>query len=567
MIEKLQNLRIGELLLDQGLITSAQLEEALEKQVESNKKLGEILIDSGSVSEKALLEILSTQLDLPIIELEDYDYDEAIARHLPESYARRFNAILLRDDEIEALVGLLDPVDMLAVDEISRVLDKELRLALVKRAPLQAALDLLYRRTEDISEFAEQLGQELSAGEETDLSTLTAEHERDAPVVHLLRSIFEDAVQVRASDIHIEPDENLVRIRLRIDGVLHEQRLENAHITAALSQRLKLMSGLNIAEKRLPQDGRFRAKIRGQIIDVRLSTMPIQYGESVVMRLLNQSTGLLSLRTCGMPSDMIPSFRELIHKPNGLVLITGPTGSGKTTTLYAALSELNTTGVKIITIEDPVEYRLSGLNQIQVAPKIGLDFARVLRSALRQDPDIMLVGEMRDQETAEIAIRSALTGHLVLSTLHTNDAASAATRLLDMGVEGYLVAATLRGIVAQRLVRIICEGCKEKMSLSENDKAWLHALYPDEKIDPTYYAGLGCLRCNRSGYKGRIGVFELLKLNEIALEALRRQDKAAFAFAIQGSAPHKKLLENALILAKSGITTLSEVRRTVGDSS
>jgi MSHA biogenesis protein MshE len=560
-----KKLRIGELLVSQQIITEAQLEQALERQIESGKKLGEVLLGEGYVTEQALAKVLAEQLDVSIIDLDDYDYDVAVAQKLPESYARRFRMILLSESEQRVLLGMVDPLDMLAMDEVARLFSKDVDVAIVYAKALQKALDLLYRRTDDISGFAEELGEELATtAEETDLAALAKEEVSDAPVIRLLQSIFEDAVQISATDIHIEPDENLVHIRLRVDGILQEQKLQNVRIAAAVSQRLKLMSGLNIAEKRLPQDGRFRIKVRGQLIDVRLSTMPIQHGESIVMRLLNQSMGLLRLEAVGMPEDMRARFRHLIHRPNGLILVTGPTGSGKTTTLYAALAELNTEAVKIITIEDPVEYRISGLNQVQVKPKIGLGFAEVLRSCLRQDPDIMLVGEMRDHETAEIAIRSALTGHLVLSTLHTNDAASAATRLIDMGVAGYLVASTLRGILAQRLVRVVCESCKEVVPISEVDAAWLSAAYADQYASAQFYRGRGCIRCNETGYQGRQGIFELLEFDEPALDALRRNDDAGFVSVVAKTHRGQTLLDSALALAIEGKTSLSEVQRVAG---
>ncbi|MDF1654127.1 MAG: GspE/PulE family protein [Coxiellaceae bacterium] len=558
-----QKLRLGDLLIQKGAITQKQLEEALSAQIESNKKLGEVLLQKNYVDEVTLDNILAEQLNLPMIELGDFDMDEEVSRRLPETYARRFNAILLSEEDDSALVGMIDPLDIIATDEISRLLEKEVKVAIVRRDPLQTSLDLLYRRTDDISGFAQKLDEELKSTDDVDLAQLEA-GASDAPVIKLLRSIFEDAVQINASDIHIEPDEEEVHIRLRVDGVLQEQTLENTRITGALTQRIKLIAGLNIAEKRLPQDGRFNMKVNGKSIDVRLSTLPIQDGESIVMRLLNQSDGILNLDKAGMDKRILPHFRELIHKPNGLVLVTGPTGSGKTTTLYAALTELNQNTTKIITIEDPVEYRLHGINQVQVKPKIGLEFADVLRTCLRQDPDIILVGEMRDQETAEIAIRAALTGHLVLSTLHTNDAASAATRLLDMGVKGYLVASTIRGVLAQRLTRIICDSCKVDYTPTEQEQTWLEATLGDEYANVQYKVGEGCMRCNQTGYRGRTGIYELLVFNHEMLDALRRDDASGFVQLIDKYHKNASLLYNAMQLAKAGETTITEVQRVAG---
>ena len=558
-----QRIRLGDLLVQKGVITDKQLDEALNAQMESNKKLGEVLLQKKYIDENALDNILSEQLKVPIIELGDYDLDEAVSRRLPETYARRFNSILLNEDDDSALIGMIDPLDIIATDEISRLLEKEVKVAIVRRHSLQTSLDLLYRRTEDISGFAEKLDAELKSTEDVDFEAMDADAS-DAPVIKLLRSIFEDAVQVDASDIHIEPDEKVVHIRLRVDGVLQEQTLENTRITGALTQRIKLIAGLNIAEKRLPQDGRFNMKVKGKSIDVRLSTLPIQDGESIVMRLLNQSDGILNLEKVGMDAEILKKFRQLIHKPNGLVLVTGPTGSGKTTTLYAALNELNQDTTKIITIEDPVEYRLHGINQVQIKPKIGLEFADVLRTCLRQDPDIILVGEMRDQETAEIAIRAALTGHLVLSTLHTNDAASAATRLLDMGVKGYLVASTIRGVMAQRLSRIICDSCKIDYQLSDFEKTWLEAEFGQEYNGVQFKVGEGCMRCNQTGYRGRKGIYELLIFNPEMLDALRRDDASGFVQLIEQYHKDASLLHNAMKLAKAGETTLAEVQRVAG---
>lgn len=360
---------------------------------------------------------------------------------------------------------MADPLDIFAYDELVRVLKQPIKQAVVRESELLNTLDLVYRRTDEIASLAEELEDELG-DDAFDLADLSAESESaDAPVVKLLQTLFEDAVQARSSDIHIEPDESVVRIRQRVDGgVLQEQVMKEKRVNAALVLRLKLMAGLNISEKRLPQDGRFNVRVKGRSIDVRVSTMPVQYGESVVMRLLDQSQGMLDLQGTGMPPHLLERFRKLIKKPpHGMILVTGPpTGSGKTTTLYGALTELNKPEVKIITAEDPVEYRLPRITQVQVNPKIGLEFANVLRASLRQDPDIILVGEMRDHETVEIGLRAAMTGHLVLSTLHTNDSISSAMRLIDMGgAEPFLVASSLLGVVAQRLVRRVCDNCKE----------------------------------------------------------------------------------------------------------
>ena len=425
--------------------------------------------------------------------------------------------------------------------------------------------DRVYRRTEEISALAEELGQELSSGSEDLSSLLQAEQMTDAPVAKLLQSIFEDAVQVGASDIHIEPDKNEIRVRQRVDGVLQEQVMKEIQIAPAVVVRLKLMAGLNISEKRMPQDGRFNMTVNGREIDVRLSTMPVQYGESVVMRLLDQSRGALDIEQLGMPPELLKRFRKNFHLPNGMILVTGPTGSGKTTSLYAALQELNQAEAKIITVEDPVEYRLSRINQVQVNPQIGLNFAQVLRSALRQDPDIIMVGEMRDAETVEIGVSAAMTGHLVLSTLHTNDTVSTATRLLDMGVEGYLLATTLRSIIAQRLVRKICVHCAHEHKPDAFEKAWLREKLFVDTEHYQYKIGKGCVHCGFTGYHGRMGVYELLEMNAELAEALRRDDTQEFVEAAARTPGYQPLINVAHEYARQGLTSIDEVLKLAGE--
>jgi len=412
----LKKIRIGDLLVQSGIITQTQLEQALASQKETGRKLGKALVELGFVREPELLEFLSRQLQIPLLNLRQYKIDPEAVKLLPEAQARRFRAMVLSRSGHEAIVGMADPTDIVAYDEIGRILRMPVQAALVRESDLLHMIDQLYRRTEEITHLAGQIGEEL-AQNDFDLASLAGSVDvADAPVVKLLQSLFQDAVQVRASDIHIEPDEGLLRIRQRVDGVLQEHVIQEKRAAAALVSRLKLMSGLNISERRVPQDGRFSIRLRERNIDVRLSTMPVQHGESVVMRLLDRSAGMLNLEQLGMPADMLRRYRRNIRLPHGMVLVTGPTGSGKTTTLYAALSELNSPEKKIITAEDPVEYTLPRINQVQVHTQIGLTFASVLRAALRQDPDIVLVGEMRDRETAEIALRASLTGHLVLST-------------------------------------------------------------------------------------------------------------------------------------------------------
>jgi len=559
-----KKIRLGDLLVEKGLITEDQLQHALGEQKKLGRKLGGTLVELGMIDENSLLNLLASQLNIPLIDINNYNYSNEVAKLLPESIARRYRALVLEDRERDYLVAMADPTDIYALDEIQSKLKKPVSQAIVRESALLENFDLVYRRTEEISALASELGQDLT-DTATDLSELLQTEMTDAPVAKLLQSIFEDAVQVGASDIHIEPDQHVIRVRQRIDGVLYEQVMQETQIAPAVVVRLKLMCGLNISEKRLPQDGRFHVLVNNRDIDVRLSTMPVQYGESVVMRLLDQTKGALDLEQLGMPPELLHRFRKNFHLPNGMILVTGPTGSGKTTTLYAALSELNVRESKIVTVEDPVEYRLERINQVQVNPRIGLTFASVLRSALRQDPDIIMVGEMRDAETVEIGVSAAMTGHLVLSTLHTNDTISTATRLMDMGVEGYLLASTLRTIIAQRLVRKVCPSCSEVYTPTEFETGWLR---DDLLIDINQYQyqkGRGCKQCGETGYQGRMGVYELLDMNAELAEKLRHDDSQGFVEAAERAPGYQPLVMVAHIHAANGLTTIEEMLRLAGE--
>ena len=423
-------------------------------------------------------------------------------------------------------------------------------------------VDRVYHRGEQITGLAKELTAELGDVpiEFGDLLGMNPGAE-DAPVVKLLQTVFEEAMRLRASDIHFEPQEKALRIRFRIDGVLHIQTEADAKISSAVALRLKLMSGLDISEKRLPQDGRFNIKVRANPVDVRISTLPTQFGESVVMRLLNQNTGLLELDRIGMPERVLERFRHALKRPSGMVLVTGPTGSGKTTTLYAALNELNSPEKKVITVEDPVEYRLSGLNQVQVHEKIDLSFSRVLRTVLRQDPDIVLIGEMRDQETAEIGMRAAMTGHLVLSTLHTNDAVSTPIRLLDMGVPRYMVALSVHMVVAQRLVRVICGNCRETYTLTPSEHEWLRYELGDQVDSHAFHHGRGCTHCANTGYQGRTGVYEFLEMSDRVVEAINHEDPGEFMRVARQQMAGETLRRDAVRLVLAGQTTVAEAMR------
>lgn len=560
-----KKVRLGDLLIEHNLITQAQLEEALAKQKSSGQKLGRTLISDGYVTEDQILEALSQQLKIPFVDLLHYKFNPETIKLIPEIQARRFRAVALSSDDKGIMVGMSDPTNIFAYDELSRILQKPIRLAVVRESDLLKTIDTVYRKTEQISDFAEQLNEELTESD-VDLGALLADADvADAPVVKLLSSLFEDAIQIKASDIHIEPDEKVIRIRQRVDGVLQEHIMDEIRIAPALVLRLKLMAGLDISEKRLPQDGRFSLKVKEHNIDVRLSTMPVQYGESVVMRLLDQTGGALSLDTIGMPKVLLSRFQTLIQRPHGMILVTGPTGSGKTTTLYAALQSLNVPEKKIITVEDPVEYKLPRINQVQVNTDIELNFSTVLRSALRQDPDIILIGEMRDEETAEIALRAAMTGHLVLSTLHTNDAVSTVNRLLDMNIKSYLLASALHAILAQRLVRRVCNSCSQADELSEQQKAWLNTVVDEKKFNVSFKKGIGCAHCNYTGYGGRIGVYELLELDKSLSQLLGQGDTSEFVKEAAYSKYYRPLNMVALQYAVEGVTTMDEVIRISAD--
>jgi MSHA biogenesis protein MshE len=554
-------IRLGDLLVQEEIIDIEQLKLALTAQKESGRKLGFMLIELGFVTEKQFLSFLSRHLNVPLVDISQYEVSLASVNMLPEVQARRHRALVLEDKGDKLVVAMSDPGDLAAVDVLSGYLPKPLDIVIVSDSQLIEAYDNYYRRTEEIASFAQELAEENQDEGEFDFDT-GENGEQDTAVARLLQSIFEDAIQAKASDVHIEPDETLLRIRMRVDGILQENIIKEKNIASALVLRLKLMSGLDISEKRLPQDGRTSIRIKGHTIDVRVSTMPIQAGESVVMRLLDQSAGLLTLDQTGMPNELLTRFRRLLHRPHGMILVTGPTGSGKTTTLYGALSELNKAGSKIITVEDPVEYRLPRVNQVQTNNKIGLSFSSILRTTLRQDPDIIMVGEMRDQETAEIGLRGALTGHLVLSTLHTNSAISSAVRLLDMGAPGYLVASSLRAIVAQRLVRKICDKCGEDYRLNAEELLWLNSLDNNLKAI-NFKRGKGCQNCNKTGYKGRVGVFELLEMTESMMNALKVNDTITFAQSAQQSPGFIPLAKIALMYAKMGITTVDEVLKLI----
>ncbi len=550
---------VGELLVSEGLISTQTLISALSTGANSGKRLGRVLVQSGAISEEALAKVLSKQLGFPFVDLGKQEFRPELVKLLPEAAARRYRALVLENQGSGLLVGVADPNDVVALDAIERMVGKMVSPAVCAEDQLLAALDRLYRRTDEITGHARALEKDI--GESAERLAVPANIKEEAPVVKLLQSLLEDAAQVRASDIHIEPQEHTLQIRFRIDGVLQPQAEADLRIVGALTQRLKLMAELDIAERRLPLDGRFRVKARDQEIDVRMSTLPGQHGESIVLRLLNQSSAVRGLDSIGMPAEMVDRMRAILDGGSGMVLVTGPTGAGKTTTLYAALSGIDLVTQKVVTVEDPVEYRLPGIVQVQVNDKIDLTFARVLRATLRQDPDVVLVGEMRDAETVEIGLRAALTGHMVLSTLHTRDAPSAIFRLLDMGAPPYMVATCLRAVVAQRLCRLNCKSCSRIFPTSIQERAWLTQIGGAEAAGMAVQRGPGCAHCGGTGYRERTGLYEMFVMDETLTHAMMDGAGARFMAAARASMAGRTLADHAFALVREGRTSVPEAMR------
>jgi len=564
-----QRLRLGDMLVAQKVISAVQLQAALEEQRRSGRKLGQILIEDRIADESTIADALAQQMKVPYVDLTLDKVSPRIARLLTETQARKFRALPV--DEVRGVVrvGMADPTDLSAFDEIQRILARDIDLVVVTDTRLAAVIDRLYGSSEETLGFAKEL--ELSIGDQpVDLAVMPVQGGADdAPVVKLLQSLFDDAVRARASDIHVEPQEKRLAIRFRVDGALQMHTEAELRIAPAVVQRLKLIAGLDIAERRLPQDGRFVAKVRNQNIDMRISSMPTQYGEAVALRVLPQHVDLLSLDKIGMPQGVLEKMREFIDEPHGMLLVTGPTGSGKTTTLYSVLAQMNSPDTKIITVEDPVEYRLPGISQVQVHEKIGLTFGTVLRSTLRHDPDIVLVGEMRDRDTVETGLRAAMTGHMVLSTLHTNDSVSTPIRLGDMGAPSYLIATSLKLVVAQRLVRLTCPHCAQPRKATAQEHAFLHAVIGDAAdvalaADTPLRVGVGCNHCNHTGQSGRHGVYELLDMTPRVVRALLAQDTHAYMEAARREIGQLSLAHHGCDLVLRGMTTVREVMRTIG---
>ncbi len=555
---------LGEILQDTCGLRETHLQRALEVQEQKGGRLGEILIRRKVITEADLLSALGVQWDLPVsMTLPFENLDTAFTNSTPIGFLKKFKLVPVFTHEATT-IAVNDPLQFQALDDLRRLLDLE--DAPVVLAPVSAILSIINAAYDVSGDSAERVIEDMQEGEagrilsEIEETTDLLEDTSDAPVVKLVNLMLSQAVKARASDIHIEHSQHKLRIRHRVDGILYDMLSPPKHIQSALISRIKIMAKMNIAEKRLPQDGRIKIRIADKNIDIRVSTIPVAFGERVVLRLLDKTNVLLKVTDLGMPETDQAAFEQLISSPHGIILVTGPTGSGKTTTLYAALSTINKTDINIITIEDPIEYQIDGIGQIQTNSKIDLTFAKGLRSIVRQDPDVILVGEVRDLETAEIAIQSALTGHLVFSTLHTNDSAGAVTRLIDMGIEPFLVTSSVTAILAQRLVRVICPHCREAYTphLESLQKI---GITPEMSEGATIYRGRGCPACLDTGFRGRTGIFEFMLLDEkIKNLILETSDANALKrAAIEGGMT--TLRRDGAQKVLKGITTIEEVFR------
>ncbi|MFZ5897811.1 MAG: GspE/PulE family protein [Bacillota bacterium] len=551
---------LGTKLVEAGVITQEQLEEALRSQVirDGDKGLlGRTLVRLGYCSEDDIARAMAERAGVPYVSLESYPVDSSAMSLISPEVARRYRALPVGFDNGRLVVAMMRPTDVIALDDLRILTGYEIQPVVVPDSELESAIERFSRTNSEVESAPEdeQQAPEIVAG---------PEESADKPAVNLANLIFSQAVNAGASDIHIDPQEKAIRVRFRLDGVLHDIMHPPRRLHPALVSRIKVLANMDIADRRVPQDGRMTLKIEGKTVDVRVASLPAAYGEKLTLRLLDRSAKLITLEELGFSQDVLGDFEEFLRLPYGFILVTGPTGSGKSTTLYAALAALNSAEKNIITVEDPVEYRLDGLNQIQINPKAGLTFATGLRSILRSDPDIVMIGEIRDQETARIAVESALTGHLVLSTLHTNDAAGAITRLSDMGIEPFLTASSLVCVLAQRLVRKLCPNCKEQYSLSPEEQASIPDFPVDASGGPVHvYRPKGCLRCSKTGYKGRTGVYELLRVTE-PIRRLTLQRRSASEIKDQAiSEGMTTLRRDGMMKVKQGITSLEEVMRVI----
>lgn len=548
MTKRQERKRLGDLLVEAGLITEAQLQEALQQKA-PGQKLGDALLERGYITEQQLIEVLEFQLGIPHVSLYRYPIDPKLTNLVPKEFAKRNMVMPLKAEGDRLLVAMADPMDFFVIDDLRLSTGFHIETAIASKDDILRAINKYYDIDESMEDFLRMAPTQETVEEER----IT---EEDSPIVRLVNQILQLAVEQRASDIHIDPQETKVLIRYRVDGVLRTDRALPKHMQSVLTARIKILANMDITEHRVPQDGRIKMNIDFHPVDLRVSTLPTVYGEKIVMRVLDLGAALNDIQKLGFNKLNLQRFIELIERPTGIVLITGPTGSGKSSTLYAALNRLNSEEVNIITIEDPVEYQLEGINQIQVNPNVGLTFAQGLRSILRQDPNIIMVGEIRDRETAEVAIRASLTGHLVLSTLHTNDALSTVTRLIDMGIEPFLVATSLAGVVSQRLVRRICRDCQYEQEPTKREiEIFARRGIKIEKV----IRGRGCPTCNMTGYKGRIALHELLVMTDEMRRVILNNEPFSKLRSLAIKNKMIFLIDDGLLKVKQGLTTLEEV--------
>ena len=553
-METLNKKRLGDILVSSGKITYEQLNEALISQKILGKKLGEILLDSNIITEKDMMEAIKEQTGRKEVDLNTVNFDKRVIKMIPQNLCNKYTLIPFGFHEGKLQVAMHDPLNIFAIDDINIASGFEVEVFIDLRRNIKKFIDLNYSN-EEVIKAAEELSKEALESKvivkDDDIDDI-----KNAPVVKMIEYMFKNSIEMRASDIHIEPYEKEVRIRYRIDGELSTVNLIGIESLPPLVARIKILAGLNIAEKRIPQDGRIITKVDEKEVDLRVSILPVVYGEKVVIRILDKNNYKVHKEHLGLSTENIKRLNRIISNPHGMVLVTGPTGSGKSTTLYSILDDINSENINIVTVEDPVEYTLEGINQVNVNNKSGMTFASGLRSILRQDPDVIMIGEIRDDETAEIAVKAAITGHLVLSTLHTNDAPTTITRLIDMGIENYLVATSVVGVIAQRLVRKICPYCKTSYVASDYEKRILDI---DEKEELILYSAKGCGYCNNSGYIGRVGVYEIMEITKTHKEAIMNGNNSNELEDISIKNGMTTLVEECKKLVAIGITTMTEL--------
>ena len=548
------NMPLGELLVEINVISQKQLDKAFEVQKTSEgKSLGDVLIDLGYITEKQYMKALEYRFRIPFVDLATMEIPSELSNVLSPDTAKQYTIVPVELKDNKLTIAVSDPMNFQAFDDVKLQTKLDVKTVLATPTDIKSAIIKLYEQTQT-DEAMEDLNNEYTIEDVEKLSEEVNNNVDSAPVVRLVNLIITQAINSRASDVHIEPLENIVRVRFRIDGVLYEQLTIKKAAYPAIVTRIKIMGNMNIAEKRIPQDGRYQTTFNGTTIDLRLSILPTVNGEKVVLRILGGKGVALERKQLGFNEKNSKMFDRILQNPNGIILVSGPTGSGKSTTLYTVLKEINKPETNIITVEDPVEYRMEGINQVQVNPKAGLTFASGLRSILRQDPDVIMIGEIRDSETAEIAVRASITGHLVLSTIHTNDSASTITRLVDMGIEPYLVSASVVGVIAQRLVRRICPKCKIERDMTDAEMELIN-IHTPMKV----YKGKGCKNCNNTGYKGRIAIHEVLVMNKEICEAIENKETTERLREIAKANGTESLRESCFELVKSGITTVDEL--------